>query len=317
MLHAWFTYRRIFSTVLMMGVLAKGAATIQLNVELVVVSTCSVHVHAVRVVRVTFNWNYIIDKLSYDQWFSCFSILWTNLFKETHLVIFENNWRYQLYLQTNKQIFPNRQNSNNNRICKTMITYISSKFIQERVGIIYKRDNDQEGRGTCRCIACASCKERAMRYAPFKITEVDDSSMCWSRLGKRKILHLPLPSLRGRLSLRRASRRRSFHDNAVPLARQHRGSFERCGDDDCEHRVSSYVGEDVIARPSMRMLANTFAIPASHVQFSSLTYQPSRGDRWRNRWNRSWSSCSRPGIPPRYLQNFFDYVIWFFKHERD
>lgn len=55
MLHAWFTYRRIFSTVLMMGVLAKGAATIQLNVELVVVSTCSVHVHAVRVVRVTFN----------------------------------------------------------------------------------------------------------------------------------------------------------------------------------------------------------------------------------------------------------------------
>lgn len=100
--------------------------------------------------------------------------------------------------------------------------------------------------------------------------------------------------------------RRSFRDNAVPLARQHRGSFERCvrGDDDCEHRVSSYR-EDVIARPSMRMLASTFAIPASHVESSSLTYQPSREDRWRNRWNRSWSSCSRPGIPLRCLQIFF------------
>lgn len=33
--------------------------------------------------------------------------------------------------------------------------------------------------------------------------------------------------------------RRSFRDNAVPLARQHRGSFERCvrGDDDCEQRT--------------------------------------------------------------------------------
>lgn len=147
--------------------------------------------------------------------------------------------------------------------------------------------------------------QRAMRYAPFKITEVDDSTMCWSRLGKRKILYLLLLSLRARLSVASLPRR-WFRDNAVPLARQHRGSFERCvrGDDDCEHRVSSYR-EDVIARPSMRMLASTFAIPASHVESSSLTYQPSREDRWRNRWNRSWSSCSRPGIPPRCLQIFF------------
>lgn len=82
------------------------------------------------------------------------------------------------------------------------------------------------------------CKERAMRYAPFKITEVDDSTMCWSRLGKRKILYLLLPSLRARLSVASLPRR-WFRDNAVPLARQHRGSFERCvrGDDDCEQRT--------------------------------------------------------------------------------
>lgn len=72
MLHAWFTYRRIFSTVLMMGVLAKGAATIQLDVELVVVSTCSVHVHAVRVVRITFELKLLLIAFSYNQ---CFRIL--------------------------------------------------------------------------------------------------------------------------------------------------------------------------------------------------------------------------------------------------
>lgn len=53
--HALFTYRRIFSAVLMMSVLAEGAATIQLNIELVVVAASSVHVHAVRVIGVAFN----------------------------------------------------------------------------------------------------------------------------------------------------------------------------------------------------------------------------------------------------------------------
>lgn len=53
--HVRVTYRRILSAVLMMSVLAEGAATIQLDVELVVVAASSVHVHAVRVIGVAFN----------------------------------------------------------------------------------------------------------------------------------------------------------------------------------------------------------------------------------------------------------------------
>lgn len=50
-----FTYRRILSAVLMMSVLAEGAAPIQLNVELVVIAARPVNVHAVGIVRVAWN----------------------------------------------------------------------------------------------------------------------------------------------------------------------------------------------------------------------------------------------------------------------
>lgn len=49
------TYRWIFSAVLMVGVLAKGAAAIQLNVKLVVIPARTIDVHAVRIVRVACN----------------------------------------------------------------------------------------------------------------------------------------------------------------------------------------------------------------------------------------------------------------------
>lgn len=50
-----FTYRRILPAVLMMSVLAEGAASIQLNVELVVVAARPVNVHAIGIVRVACN----------------------------------------------------------------------------------------------------------------------------------------------------------------------------------------------------------------------------------------------------------------------
>lgn len=51
----YFTYRRILPAVLMMSVLAEGAAPIQLNVELVVVSARPINVHAIGIVRVACN----------------------------------------------------------------------------------------------------------------------------------------------------------------------------------------------------------------------------------------------------------------------
>ena len=49
------THRRIFSAVLMMSIFAESAATIELNIKLVVISACTVYVHAVGIVRVACN----------------------------------------------------------------------------------------------------------------------------------------------------------------------------------------------------------------------------------------------------------------------
>lgn len=48
----WNVYRRVLPGVFLAGVLAEGAAAVQLDVELVVVPPCTIYVHAVGVVRV-------------------------------------------------------------------------------------------------------------------------------------------------------------------------------------------------------------------------------------------------------------------------
>lgn len=49
----WNAYRRVLPGVFLAGVLAEGAAAVQLDVELVVVPPCTVDVHAVGVIRVS------------------------------------------------------------------------------------------------------------------------------------------------------------------------------------------------------------------------------------------------------------------------
>lgn len=83
--------------------------------------------------------------------------------------------------------------------------------------------------------------------------------LAWqTRLGKRKILSLSLS-----LISPVASPWRSFHDNVLPLARQHRSSSSVVSAEmmiASGRAVRSYLA-DVIARPFMRMLGSTSAVP--------------------------------------------------------
>lgn len=49
------TYSRIFPAVLVMSVLAKSTASIELYVKLVVISAGTIHVHTIGIVRVACN----------------------------------------------------------------------------------------------------------------------------------------------------------------------------------------------------------------------------------------------------------------------